>query len=127
MSLSARRSAPAVAALVVVVLVLTVAVADFLGSRSGVGSRLVDIGVGLAFLVAAATARGPAPERWLVTAVGVSWLAGLSLEVVRPWHQGFLVGALAAFPAGRLRGRVLVATPRRLPPPASTSHHSPVP
>ena len=65
----------------------------------------VDLTVGLSFVAAALGARGPRPQRWLIGAVGMVWLAGSWLPVVPTLHQGVLVAALATFPDGRPRGR----------------------
>jgi signal transduction histidine kinase len=64
----------------------------------------MDIAVGLAFVAASLTARGPSPERVLIAAVGPAWLAGSFLLGARSLHQGVLAAALVAFPAGRVRG-----------------------
>ena len=64
----------------------------------------MDVAVGLAFVAAGVAARGPLPERALMAAVGPAWLAGSFLVGVRSLHQGVLVVALVAFPAGRVRG-----------------------
>jgi hypothetical protein len=47
---------------------------------------LADAAVGLAFALAAWWAVGPLPQRWLVAAVGIAWLAGLWLR--RSRRQG---------------------------------------
>jgi signal transduction histidine kinase len=66
----------------------------------------MDVAVGLAFVAAALAVRGPLPERVLVAAVGPAWLAGSFLVGARSLHQAVLAVALAAFPAGRVRGIV---------------------
>jgi signal transduction histidine kinase len=62
-----------------------------------------DVGVGLAFVLAAWLASGPAAERWLMAGVGIAWLVGSSVPVVGSVHQTVLLIALVAFPGGRLR------------------------
>jgi signal transduction histidine kinase len=64
----------------------------------------MDVAVGLAFVAAGVAARGPLPERALMAAVGPVWLAGSFLVGARSLHQGVLMVALVAFPAGRVRG-----------------------
>jgi signal transduction histidine kinase len=66
----------------------------------------LDVGVAGAFVAAAGFARGPVVQRWLMVAVGAAWLVGSWLPVAHTAHQGVLVGALVAFPAGRARGFV---------------------
>ena len=66
----------------------------------------MDVAVGLAFVAAGVAARGPLRERALLAAVGPAWLAGSFLVGTRSLHQGVLVVALVAFPAGRVRGVV---------------------
>ncbi len=96
-------AAVAVGAGVVAVLWAAVA-ADLSASRGGLGATVVDIGVGLVFVVVALSAAGgTARHRVLVGAVGVAWLAGSALPIARPWHQGVLILAVALFPTGRLR------------------------
>lgn len=63
----------------------------------------MDVGVGLAFVVAGLASRGPILERVLVAAVGPAWLAGSFLVGARSLHQAVLAVALVAFPAGRVR------------------------
>jgi signal transduction histidine kinase len=101
------RSAVAVGAVgSAVVSVLWAAVAaDLAAPGLGLGATVVDIGVGLVFVVVALSAAGgSARHRVLVGAVGVAWLAGSALPLALPWHQGVLVLAVALFPTGRLRG-----------------------
>lgn len=64
----------------------------------------LDLASGLAFVVAAAVARGPSAERVLMAVVGVSWLTASFLPATRSLHQAVLVVSLVAFPAGRVRG-----------------------
>jgi signal transduction histidine kinase len=72
---------------------------------SGPWRALLDAGVGVAFVVAGALARGPSVQRLLFVGVGVSWLLG-SLPPARGVHHGILAVALLAFPTGRLRGTI---------------------
>jgi signal transduction histidine kinase len=65
---------------------------------------VLDVVVGLAFVAAAAVAVGPPAERALIGAVGAAWLLGSIVEGASIAHQGVLVVALLAFPAGRIRG-----------------------
>jgi signal transduction histidine kinase len=69
---------------------------------AGLDSVSVDLGVGLAFLVAARLATGAADQRLLVAAVGASWLLGSCFPAAASLHQVVLAVALLAFPAGRL-------------------------
>ena len=62
-----------------------------------------DVGVGLAFVLAAWLATCPATERWLMAGVGIVWLVASSVPVVGSAHQAVLLIALVAFPSGRLR------------------------
>jgi signal transduction histidine kinase len=64
----------------------------------------LDIATGLAFVVAAAVARGPSAERVLMGVVGVAWLTASFLPAARSLHQAVLIMSLIAFPAGRVRG-----------------------
>ena len=66
---------------------------------------ILDVGVGLTFLAASAVPVGQARQRVLVAAVGVAWLFGSLVPETRSVHQGLLVIALLAFPAGRIRHR----------------------
>ena len=79
--------------------------ADAAASHASAWPALADLAVGLVFALAAVVAAGPAAQRWLMAAVGAVWLAGSWLPAAGLLHQGVLVVALAAFPAGRLRGR----------------------
>jgi signal transduction histidine kinase len=101
------RSVPAAVAVGAVVLTAIVGAvaADLAAPRGSVGATVVDVGVGLVFVVAALVAAGPAPQRLLVGAVGVAWLAASVLPVARTWHQAVLVLAVTLFPNGRLSGR----------------------
>ena len=65
----------------------------------------LDVAVGLTFLAASAVLVGQARQRVLVAAVGVAWLFGSLVPQTRSVHQGLLVIALLAFPAGRIRNR----------------------
>jgi signal transduction histidine kinase len=64
----------------------------------------LDLATGLAFVVAAAVARGPSAERVLMGVVGVAWLTASFLPATRPVHQAVLVVSLVALPTGRVRG-----------------------
>ena len=66
----------------------------------------VDVAVGLAFIVAAVSAPGSLVPRWLVGAVGASWLVGSFVPAARLLHQAVLLVALLAFSMGRLRDPV---------------------
>lgn len=66
-----------------------------------------DVAAGLSFGLAAALARGAEAERWLVSAVGLSWLAGSVWDWAVSLHQGALIVMLAAFPTGRLRSKLV--------------------
>jgi signal transduction histidine kinase len=65
---------------------------------------LMDVAVGLGFVAAGAAAGGPFTERVVIAAVGAAWLAGSFVPAARSAHQAVLAVALAAFPAGRVRG-----------------------
>jgi signal transduction histidine kinase len=97
----------------IVMAVLWAAVAaDVSKSRGGLGATMVDIGVGLVFVVVAPFARRGVSfgHQLLVGTVGVAWLAGSTVPLARSWHQAALVLAVALFPTGLLRGpRDLVA------------------
>jgi signal transduction histidine kinase len=65
----------------------------------------LDVGVGLTFVAASAVPVGHARQRVLVAAIGVAWLSGSLVPQTRSVHQGLLIIALLAFPAGRIRSR----------------------
>ena len=68
--------------------------------------NVVDVVVGLAFVMAAIVAVGPIAERALIAAVGATWLLGSVVDSAVVSHQGLLIVALLAFPGGRVRGTV---------------------
>jgi signal transduction histidine kinase len=65
---------------------------------------VLDVAVGLLFIVVGAWAPGPALQRVLFAAVGASWLIASFEPTARLLHQAALVIALLAFPAGRMHG-----------------------
>jgi signal transduction histidine kinase len=65
---------------------------------------VLDLAVGIAFVGAALLAPRSLRMRSLVALVGMAWLVGAVLPVASVAHQGALLVALLAFPAGRLRG-----------------------
>jgi signal transduction histidine kinase len=65
-----------------------------------VGLYLIDLAVGLAFVLAAVVAKGPSGPRWLFGLVGLAWFAGTLVGTANVAHTGFLFVALATFPAG---------------------------
>jgi signal transduction histidine kinase len=96
----------AVAATGAVGLVLTAFAAR--ADQRAVGARpaltLLDLAVGVAFVVASLAATGPALQRVLVAAVGAAWLIGSIFVSALSVHQAMLALALLAFPVGRIRG-----------------------
>jgi signal transduction histidine kinase len=78
--------------------------ADAVASHASPWLITLDIATGLAFVVAAAVARGSSAERWLMAVVGVAWLTASLLPAAGSLHQAVLVVSLVAFPAGRVRG-----------------------
>jgi signal transduction histidine kinase len=64
----------------------------------------LDIAVGLVFALAALVAAVAPLERLLMWLVGAVWLVGSFLPGAESAHQGMLVVALLAYPAGRIRG-----------------------
>jgi signal transduction histidine kinase len=63
---------------------------------------VLDVSVGIGFLAGAAVAPGSWRMRTIVGAVGVAWLAGWIIPAPLA-HQGVLIVAVVAFPAGRPR------------------------
>jgi signal transduction histidine kinase len=63
----------------------------------------LDVAVGIAFLAGAAVAPGSWRMRAIAGAVGVAWLAGSIHPAALVAHQGVLIVAVVAFPAGRPR------------------------
>jgi len=63
----------------------------------------LDVGVGVAFVAASLAAPGRWPMRALMAFVGVVWLVGSIVPDAVVAHQGALILAFVAFPAGRLR------------------------
>jgi len=88
-----------------VVLVSLAAVSDLRAYGMSPWSTVVDLAVGLAFIVVAAAAPGPLSGRVAFAAVGAAWLLGSSLIAARTWHQAVLAFALLDF--GRTRGSAL--------------------
>jgi hypothetical protein len=107
-----RRRAIGLAALLVAlgtaacVLTVLAARADVDTFRGQPSSTVMDVAVGIAFVLAAVAARGAVRERLLFGAVGLAWLAGSSFAWALVWHQAVLLVALLAFPAGRVRGPI---------------------
>jgi signal transduction histidine kinase len=93
-----------------VVLVSLAAVSDLREYGMSPWSTVVDLAVGLAFVVVAAAAPGPLSGRVAFAAVGGAWLLGSTLIAARTWHQAVL--AFALLDVGRPRrsvGRTLAA------------------
>jgi signal transduction histidine kinase len=67
---------------------------------------VLDVAVGLAFVVAAVVGVGPIAERALFASVGAAWLLGSVVDRAQIAHQGVLIVALLAFPTGRVGGTV---------------------
>jgi signal transduction histidine kinase len=88
------------------VLTILAARADVDTFRGQPSSTVMDLAVGIAFVLAPAAARGALPERLLFSAVGLAWLAGSSFAGAQVSHQAVLLVALLAFPAGRIRGPI---------------------
>ena len=65
---------------------------------------VLDVAVGVAFLAGAALAPGSWRMRAIAGAVGVAWLAGSIVPAALVAHQGVLIAAVVAFPAGRPHG-----------------------
>ncbi len=91
------------AAVVTVLLCAAAAVADGRGGQ-GQLAVLLDLAVGVCYVLAAAGPDVDRHQRLVLTAVGFSWLLGSVAPYVLTLHQGFLLLALAAFPTARLRG-----------------------
>ena len=91
------------AVLVLVTFVVLAIRADVAAPHASMWLIVLDVATGLAFVVAAALAPGPHPERGLMAAVGVAWLTASFVPAIRSVHQAVLVVALIAFPAGRVR------------------------
>ena len=87
-----------------VVLCMFAARADELAVGARVSLTLLDLAVGIAFVLAALTATGPIPQRLLIGAVGPAWLVGSVFTWALSVHQAVLALALLAFPVGRIRG-----------------------
>jgi signal transduction histidine kinase len=100
-ALAALLVAIGMAACALTILAARADVDTFRDQRS---STVMDVAVGIAFLIAAIAARGALPERLLFSAVGLAWLAGSSFGWAQVLHQAVLLVALLAFPSGRLRG-----------------------
>ncbi|MBT2497541.1 hypothetical protein J7E25_00350 [Agromyces sp. ISL-38] len=84
---------------------LTVA-AGISGAASGSPpwAIVIDLGVGFAFLLAAATAIAPPLPRLLAAAVGVLWLLGSIAPDLGAAHRTALAICLLVFPAARISG-----------------------
>ena len=91
-------------AIAIGVLALLAIRADAVAPHASPWLTALDIATGLAFVVAAAVARGPSAERVLMGAIGVAWLTASFLPAARSLHQAVLVVSMIAFPAGWLRG-----------------------
>jgi hypothetical protein len=65
-----------------------------------VGLVAIDTAVGLAYIGAAAVARGPRDPRWLFGLVGLAWLLGGLVASATFTHAGVLFVAVATFPVG---------------------------
>ena len=63
-----------------------------------------DVGVGLAFGLAAIAATGPMRQRLWIASVGLAWLAGSLLLPALSLHQAVLAVVLLAAPTGTVRG-----------------------
>ena len=101
---SARRVQSAVAVVAVTVLVGLTWKADMQAAGSTIWLTLLDVAVGLAFLVAGRLAAGPRMERVLFCLVGVAWLIGSGVPALALTHQAVLAVALLSFPFGRVTG-----------------------
>jgi len=66
-------------------------------------SVLIDVAVGVAFVLAALASPGPAVPRLALGAVGPAWLLGSVLPGVRTLHQAVLLLAIVAYRPHRLR------------------------
>ena len=62
----------------------------------------LDVGVGMAFVVAGVTSPGRLLMRALIVAVGWSWLLASLPAVSSTWHQALLAVSLLMFPSGRV-------------------------
>jgi signal transduction histidine kinase len=92
-------------ALLVLAAVVLAARADLADRGLSLAPTVVDVAVGLAFLVGAAVAHGSWRCRALFAAVGMAWLAGSILgSVAYLDYLAILAVALTTFPRGHLRG-----------------------
>jgi signal transduction histidine kinase len=71
-----------------------------------VEAQVMDLAVGVTFLVAAAAPVGAVRQRVVVAAVGVSWLLESVVTGVLSVHHGLLLLTLVTFPTGKVRGRL---------------------
>lgn len=67
---------------------------------------LLDVSIGIAFVIAGSVARGSVAERVLVVAVGMTWLAGSVWSSLGSLHQAVVAVALLGFPSARIRGPI---------------------
>jgi hypothetical protein len=85
-------------------LVWLAARADQASPQATAWTVVMDLAVGVAFVLAGTVAGGSARQRGLVAAVGIAWLVGSLTPLAQPAHQALLILALISFPAGRIRG-----------------------
>jgi len=95
----------------VIAVVGVVAVLAVLATRADAAAPLanwwltiLDVSVGVVFVVSAGIAPGPLTERFLLACVGGTWLLGSILAIARSWHQAALLLAIGWFATGRPRG-----------------------
>ncbi len=108
-SRSAARVVLVAGALATLLMAVLAARSDNQAADGNAASTARDVGVGLAFGLAALAATGPQRQRVLMGAVGLAWLAGSVFQAALSLHQAVLIIVLLATPTGSVRGRPQLA------------------